>query len=63
MYWLFVLIMHQETIMKSYQEKKASMSKLTSLNIEKSKQNVAKEMGINRELVITNRSRRERIKR
>ena len=49
--------------MKSYQEKKASMSKLTSLNIEKSKQNVAKEMGINRELVITNRSRRERIKR
>lgn len=49
--------------MKSYQEKKASMSKLDSLNIEKSKQNVAKEMGINRELVITNRSRRERIKR
>ena len=49
--------------MKCYQEKKASMSKLASLNIEKSKQNVAKEMGINRELVITNRSRRERIKR
>ena len=49
--------------MKSYQEKKALMSKLASLNIEKSKQNVVKEMGINRELVITNRSRRKRIKR
>ena len=49
--------------MKCYQEKKASMIKLESLNIEKSKQNVVKEMSINRELVITNRSRRERIKR
>lgn len=35
--------------MKSYQEKKASMSKLASLNMEKSKQNVAKEMGNDRD--------------
>lgn len=49
--------------MRSYQEKKASMSKLASLNMEKSKQNVAKEMGNERDKEIINRSRRERIKR
>ena len=34
--------------MKSYQEKKGSMSKLASLNMEKSKQNVAQEIGNDR---------------